>query len=168
MTPRDARTPRDNRYREEVERQGARPKSPSQDNRYRGETERQGTKPKSPPRDPRYREEIDRLGPGPRSPPRGRDRDTRIGRDRGRSPENPKVKSPERKKVSLPKTFKYDGRSNWQAFFAKFSRYAQVIEWSEAECRDQLCWCLEGKASEYYALLVDRQNLIEETGLLNQ
>jgi hypothetical protein len=29
-------------------------------------------------------------------------------------------------------------------------------EWTEGECRDQLCWCLDGKASEYYALLVER------------
>ena len=27
---------------------------------------------------------------------------------------------------------------------------------NEEECRDQLCWCLDGKASEYYALLVER------------
>ena len=78
------------------------------------------------------------------------------------------MKSPERKKVSLPKTFKYDGRSNWQAFFAKFSRYAQVIEWTEAECRDQLCWCFEGKASEYYALLVERNKEIPYRDLVRK
>ena len=49
-----------------------------------------------------------------------------------------------------------DGKSNWKAFYAKFSRYAEVSEWTEGECRDQLCWCLDGKASEYYALLVER------------
>jgi anion-transporting ArsA/GET3 family ATPase len=27
---------------------------------------------------------------------------------------------------------------------------------NEGECRDQLCWCLDGKASEMYALLVER------------
>ena len=50
-------------------------------------------------------------------------------------------------------SLKFDGKSNWKAFYAKFSRYAEV---SEGECRDQLCWCLDGKASEYYALLVER------------
>jgi hypothetical protein len=52
-------------------------------------------------------------------------------------------------------SLKFDGKSNWKAFYAKFSRYAEVSEWTEEECRDQLCWCLDGKASEYYALLVE-------------
>ena len=60
------------------------------------------------------------------------------------------------KSVSLPMSLKFDGKSNWKAFYAKFSRYAEVSEWTEGECRDQLCWCLDGKASEYYALLVER------------
>jgi hypothetical protein len=53
-------------------------------------------------------------------------------------------------------SLKFDGKSNWKAFYAKFSRYAEVSEWTEGECRDQLCWCLDGIASEYYALLVER------------
>ena len=63
------------------------------------------------------------------------------------------VKGERGKSVSLPMSLKFDGKSNWKAFYAKFSRYAEV---SEGECRDQLCWCLDGKASEYYALLVER------------
>ena len=27
-----------------------------------------------------------------------------------------------------------------------------------SECRNQLCWCLDGKASEYYAILVERNH----------
>ena len=41
--------------------------------------------------------------------------------------------------VSLPMSLKFDGKSNWKAFYAKFSRYAEVSEWTEGECRDQLC-----------------------------
>ena len=33
-----------------------------------------------------------------------------------------------------------------------------MSEWTEEECRDQLCWCLDGKASEYYVLLVERNH----------
>jgi hypothetical protein len=55
-------------------------------------------------------------------------------------------------------SLKLDGKSNWKAFYAKFSRYAEVSEWTEEECRDQLCWCLDGKASEYYAILVERNH----------
>jgi hypothetical protein len=58
----------------------------------------------------------------------------------------------------LPMSLQFDGKSNWKAFYAKFSRYAEVSEWTEGECRDQLCWCLDGKASEYYALLVERNH----------
>ena len=60
------------------------------------------------------------------------------------------------KSVNLPQSLKFEGKSNWKAFYAKFSRYAEVSEWTEGECRDQLCWCLDGKDSEYYALLVER------------
>ena len=55
-------------------------------------------------------------------------------------------------------SLKFDGKSNWKAFYAKFSRYAEVSEWTEGECMDQLCWCLDGKASEQYALLVERNH----------
>ena len=55
------------------------------------------------------------------------------------------VKGERGKSVSLPMSLKFDGKSNWKAFYAKFSRYAEV---SEGECRDQLCWCLDEKASE--------------------
>ena len=81
-----------------------------------------------------------------------------VGTGLGVPPEeNPKILAimQERgKSVSL--SLKFDGKSNWKAFYAKFSRYAEVSEWTEGECRDQLCWCLDGKASEYYALLVER------------
>lgn len=72
------------------------------------------------------------------------------------------------KVTSLPKTLKYDGTSNWQAFYAKFSRFAEVSGWSALECRDQLCWCLEGKASEYYALIVERKRNVEYGDLVRK
>jgi hypothetical protein len=31
------------------------------------------------------------------------------------------------KSVSLPMSLKFDGKSNWKAFYAKFPRYAEVI-----------------------------------------
>ena len=43
------------------------------------------------------------------------------------------------KSVNLPMSLKFDGKSNWKAFYAKFSCYAEVSEWTEGECRDQLC-----------------------------
>jgi hypothetical protein len=80
--------------------------------------------------------------------------------EKGRSMKGRGVKGEGGKSVSLPMSLKFDGKSNWKAFYAKFSRYAEVSEWTEGECRDQLCWCLDGKASEYYALLIERnQNM---------
>jgi hypothetical protein len=55
-------------------------------------------------------------------------------------------------------SLKFDGKSNWKAFYAKFSSYAEVSAWTEGECGDQVCWCLDRKASEYYALLVERNH----------
>ena len=59
--------------------------------------------------------------------------------------------------VVLPKSLKYDGTTNWQAFYTKFTKFAQASNWSIDECRNQFCWCLEGKASEFYAMLADRK-----------
>ncbi|XP_076082636.1 uncharacterized protein LOC143053741 [Mytilus galloprovincialis] len=58
----------------------------------------------------------------------------------------------------LQKSLKYDGKTNWQAFYAKFSRLCQVSGWSSGECKDELCWSLDGKPSEFYALLVERRH----------
>ena len=32
-------------------------------------------------------------------------------------------------------SLKFDGKSNWKAFYAKFSRFAEVSEWTEGEKR---------------------------------
>ena len=60
----------------------------------------------------------------------------------------------------LPKMLKYDGRDSWNAFQMKFQRYAEMRDWTPAECRDNLCFCLEGKASEYYSILLQRDGLM--------
>ncbi|VDI54997.1 Hypothetical predicted protein [Mytilus galloprovincialis] len=62
----------------------------------------------------------------------------------------------------------YDGKGNWQAFFTKFARYAEVCEWGPQECKDQLCWCLEGKASEYYALITERDKEVSYRELVEK
>ena len=69
--------------------------------------------------------------------------------------ERPEGKGEERQFADVPK---FDGKSDWKAFYAKCSRYAEVSEWTEGECRDQLYWCLDGKLSEYYALLMERNH----------
>jgi hypothetical protein len=49
----------------------------------------------------------------------------------GRSMRRREVKGEGGKSVSLPMSLKFDGKSNWKAFYAKFSRYAEVSEWTE-------------------------------------
>ncbi|CAC5424769.1 unnamed protein product [Mytilus coruscus] len=72
------------------------------------------------------------------------------------------------KVTNAPKNIKYDGKGNWQAFFTKFARYAEVCEWGPQECKDQLCWCLEGKASEYYALITERDQEVSYRELVEK
>ena len=90
-------------------------------------------------------------GPGGRNPsiPRVPSSGNRPGCPPRRDPENPsryarreeyegeRGQRGRGKSVSLPMSLKFDGKSNWKAFYAKFSRYAEVSEWTEGECRDQ-------------------------------
>ncbi|VDI24405.1 Hypothetical predicted protein [Mytilus galloprovincialis] len=39
------------------------------------------------------------------------------------------------KVTNAPKNIKYDGKGNWQAFFTKFARYAEVCEWGPRNAR---------------------------------
>lgn len=59
-------------------------------------------------------------------------------------------------RVSVPKGISYDGRSDWQAFINKFSSYADRESWNSKTRRDVLSWVLEGKASTFYARIVQR------------
>ena len=57
---------------------------------------------------------------------------------------------------SIPKTLTYNGTGNWDAFEMKFTSYALAKQWTPAQCREYLCWCLEGKASEFYTATLKR------------
>ena len=49
-----------------------------------------------------------------------------AGMQEGRSMKGREVKGEGGKSVNLPMSLKFDGKSNWKAFYAKFSRYAEV------------------------------------------
>jgi hypothetical protein len=59
------------------------------------------------------------------------------------------------------KSIKFDGKGNWKAFKMKFERYAQLRQWTPVEARDNLCFCLDGKASEYLATILPREEYLE-------
>ena len=60
--------------------------------------------------------------------------------------------------TQIPETMNYDGKSNWKAFHNKFSRFAEANQWNPQECIDNLCWALEGTASEYFTLLMENNS----------
>ena len=41
-------------------------------------------------------------------------------------------------------------------FSQNLAKFGKASNWSVEDCWNQLCWCLEGKASEFYAMLADR------------
>ena len=70
--------------------------------------------------------------------------------------------------VPFPKSLKFNGKSNWQAFAVKFNSWADCSMATEAEKRNNLCWCLEDKASDYYAMLVERDSTISYSELIRK
>jgi hypothetical protein len=68
--------------------------------------------------------------------------------------------------LALPKHLSYDGRTPWEPFFLKFTRYVQQGGWTEDEQLNCLVWCLNGKALEYYALIHDQEGYLTYQGLV--
>ena len=68
----------------------------------------------------------------------------------------------------LPKSLQYDGKDNWDAFSVKFRQYAEVHDWTPRNCKDQLCFCLKGKASEFYATMIKRDATITYEELMQK
>ena len=66
------------------------------------------------------------------------------------------------------KTLKYDGKDSWKAFKLKFERYMQLYNWTPLESRDNLCFCLQGKASEYFTLLIEREGHMQYLDIMQR
>ena len=90
------------------------------------------------------------------------DDDNRSGRHSG------KQKPVGFKPAAIPKGLTYDGKINWSAFKRKFVRYATASDWTEEECLDALCWCLIGKASDFYALMAERDEDVSYFKILDK
>ena len=72
------------------------------------------------------------------------------------------------KSVNIPKSITYDGKSDWRAFITKFATYADREGWNSTIRRDVLSWILEGKASEFYSRLVERDPYIDYFEVVNR
>ena len=44
----------------------------------------------------------------------------------------------------------------------------QLYNWTPLESRDNLCFCLQGKASEYYTLLIEREGHIQYLDIMQR
>ena len=69
---------------------------------------------------------------------------------------------------AIPKGLSYNGSGNWSSFRKKFLRFAHSQEWGETEKTDNLCWCLEGKASDFLMMYADVENTIPFAHLLEK
>lgn len=91
---------------------------------------------------------------------RGRDNEPHAqgqGRYRG-DDSTSRGKSPVNKLPMIPKSIRFTGESesNWPAFVAKFDLFCKVHKFTKNEKFNNFCWCLEGKASVYFALVTKR------------
>ena len=57
----------------------------------------------------------------------------------------------------LPRNISFDGTGNWRAFYRKFEACAKEMNWSYAQRLNQLCWSLEGPASDFFDLVRGRE-----------
>ena len=57
----------------------------------------------------------------------------------------------------IPKTVNFNGTGNWHAFYRKFDALANTRCWSPAQRLTQLCWCLDGKASDFLEVMMNRE-----------
>ena len=74
----------------------------------------------------------------------------------------PVDKSASKRLASIPRTLTYSGKTSWKAFYTKFTKYAESLCWSAKECKEGLCMCLDGKASDFYATnIADQSDSLE-------
>ena len=93
-----------------------------------------------------FRQARDTFAPGPADYPRSAERTSS-------------------RPVTLPRTITFDGSGSWHVFIAKFISFADECNWSFRQRKTQLSWCLVGKASEYYASLLEREPGLDFSGI---
>ncbi len=68
----------------------------------------------------------------------------------------------------LPKSISYDGKKDWKSFITKFNTFAREQRWNTRERKNNLCWCLDDKAGEFYARLVERDPDLDYFDILDR
>ena len=57
----------------------------------------------------------------------------------------------------LPKSITFNGSGNWRAFYRKFDAFAKQMSWGYPQRLNQLSWCLEGRAIDFFDLVLGRE-----------
>ncbi|XP_067674737.1 uncharacterized protein [Haliotis asinina] len=70
--------------------------------------------------------------------------------------------------TQLPRMLSYDGSTRWSSFYMKFQRFARSQSWKDEEKLDRLCYCLTGKAADFFTLLLERDEFISFQGMVRK
>ena len=81
---------------------------------------------------------------------------------------NPRPAARKQDYKKLPRAPTYDGVSDWDAYYARFSIYARKAEWSKNEQLEWLGLLLEGKAGMYYTRQMPRDGYQSFETLIQQ
>ena len=73
-----------------------------------------------------------------------------------------------RESCALPRFLEYDGKSSWLTFRRKFETLADAEDWTRQQRKDRLCWSLQGKAADYYAVITDREDDLTYSQLMKK
>ena len=65
-------------------------------------------------------------------------------------------RGPRQRTPNLPRSLVFNGIASWSAFHTKFTRYADAEGWTDRERLNNMCWCLIDKASDFFALCMER------------
>ena len=74
--------------------------------------------------------------------------------DSHRVPTSPPPAAP--RQPTIPRSISFDGKGSWQTFYNKFRVFADDFGWTTAQRINQMYWCLEGQAGDYYTVLLNR------------
>ena len=75
---------------------------------------------------------------------------------------------PSKRDVKMPNTIAYNGSSKWKSFFKKFCTFADEQGWDARERKNHLCYCLDGKASDFYASITEKDPDLEYFDLVSK
>ena len=82
--------------------------------------------------------------------------------------DNSNTRAHTHKPVTVPRHISYDGTGSWRSFFVKFTTFAEEQQWTGRQRKNNLCWCLQGKASDYFAMVMEREPNLEYFDLVRR